>query len=183
MKTLFERSVAGRCCTVLPACDTEYKAPKAQREKKLHLPELSETDISRHYTELAKQTFGVNDGFYPLGSCTMKYNPKINERLSRLDGFVNVHPLQPVETVQGSLLLMYELQGMLQRVSGMDACTLTPAAGYHEEYKPRCTCACHSFIGGLWITALNVMHYLFKVKYVCCYDMYATHGDKLAYAA
>ena len=79
-------------------------------------------------------------------------------------------------------------EGMIKKVTPSElkwgvTITLTDAAGYHEEYKPRCTCACHSFIGGLWITALNVMHYLFKVKYVCCYDMYATHGDKLAYAA
>ncbi len=95
-------------------------------------------------------------------------------------------PYQTEYTIQVSNTDTYE--GMIKKVTVTDlrqgvTVTVTPAAGYHEEYKPRCTCVCHSFIGGLWITALNVMHYLFKVKYVCCYDMYATHGDRLSYAA
>lgn len=95
-------------------------------------------------------------------------------------------PYQTEYTIEASYTDTDE--GIIKKVTVSDlkqgvTITLTPAAGYHEEYKPRCTCVCHSFIGGLWITALNVMHYLFKVKYVCCYDMYATHGDKLAYAA
>ena len=95
-------------------------------------------------------------------------------------------PYQTEYTIEASYTDTDE--GIIKKVTVSDlkqgvTITLTPAAGYHEEYKPRCTCVCHSFIGGLWITALNVMHYLFKVKYVCCYDMYATHGDRLSYAA
>ncbi|MCR4951066.1 MAG: aminomethyl-transferring glycine dehydrogenase subunit GcvPB [Solobacterium sp.] len=131
MKTLFERSVAGRCCTVLPTCDVEYKAPAVQREKKLHLPELSETDISRHYTELAKQTFGVNDGFYPLGSCTMKYNPKINEVTAALPGFAEIHPLQ--DHAEGCLKVLKTAEEYLCEITGMDAMTFQPAAGAHGE--------------------------------------------------
>ncbi len=119
-----------------PKCDVpETDLPTGLIREELPMPELSEADVVRHYTNLSELNYSLDNGFYPLGSCTMKYNPKIDEKLSRLDGFVNVHPLQPVETVQGSLLLMYELQDMLQRVSGMDACTLTPAAGAHGEFS------------------------------------------------
>lgn len=85
---IFEKSRPGRGCDLLPECDVEVTLPqeKDKREKKLHLPELSEIELSRHYTELAKKSHGVNDGFYPLGSCTMKYNPKINEDMAALPG-------------------------------------------------------------------------------------------------
>ncbi len=131
MKLLFERSVAGRGCAVLPECDVPAVLPAETREKPLHLPELSETDISRHYTELAKQTFGVNDGFYPLGSCTMKYNPKINEVTASLPGFTNVHPSQT--DAQGCLEVLYSIEKDLCAITGMDAMTLQPAAGAHGE--------------------------------------------------
>ena len=90
---IFEKSRPGRGCDLLPECDVEVTLPqeKDKREKKLHLPELSEIELSRHYTELAKKSHGVNDGFYPLGSCTMKYNPKINEDMAALPGFTEIH--------------------------------------------------------------------------------------------
>ena len=131
MKTLFDRSVAGRHCSILPPCDVDVQTPSETRQKALHLPELSETDISRHYTELAKQTFGVNDGFYPLGSCTMKYNPKINERAAALDGFANIHPTQ--NHAQGCLRLLHTAEQYLCEITGMNAMTFQPAAGAHGE--------------------------------------------------
>ncbi len=102
-------------------------------DEELNLPEVSEVDIIRHYTNLSNKNFGVDTGFYPLGSCTMKYNPKINEDMANLDGFKNIHPLQPEETVQGALKLMYELDKALCEISGMDKMTLQPAAGAHGE--------------------------------------------------
>ena len=131
MKTLFEKSVPGRSCTILPECDVPAVMPSVQREKPLRLPELSETDISRHYTELAKQTFGVNDGFYPLGSCTMKYNPKINETAASLPGFTEIHPAQ--DGADGCLELLAETEKYLCEITGMNAMTFQPAAGAHGE--------------------------------------------------
>ena len=94
---IFEKSRPGRGCSMLPACDVEEtRLPQEdQRQKALHLPEIAEGDLSRHYSELARKSHGVNDGFYPLGSCTMKYNPKINEAAASLPGFTGIHPLQP----------------------------------------------------------------------------------------
>ena len=91
-------------------------------------------DLSRHYTELAKQTHGVNDGFYPLGSCTMKYNPRVNEEAAAQPGFTQLHPLQPVETVQGALEVIHTAEKMLCEITGMDGMTFQPAAGAHGEY-------------------------------------------------
>ena len=91
-------------------------------------------DLSRHYTELAKQTHGVNDGFYPLGSCTMKYNPRVNEEAAAQPGFTQLHPLQPVETVQGALEVIHTAETMLCEITGMDSMTFQPAAGAHGEY-------------------------------------------------
>ena len=106
MKLIFEKSVPGRHCSLLPACDVpEVKLPASlQREVKPALPEMSETDISRHYTELCQQVHGVNCGFYPLGSCTMKYNPRIDEEVAALEGFTAVHPLSPAADQQLSLI-------------------------------------------------------------------------------
>ena len=135
MKLVFERGKEGQGCTILPACDVPVvtlDVPK--REKKLHLPHVSENELSRHYTELGKQVHGVNDGFYPLGSCTMKYNPKVNEAAASLPGFTNIHPLQPASTVQGCLEVLKETQEMLCEITGMDAMTLQPAAGAHGEF-------------------------------------------------
>ncbi len=136
MKLLFERSVAGRKQTLFPELDVpEVKYDEALlRREAPRLPQMAEVDLGRHYTELAKQTHGVNDGFYPLGSCTMKYNPRVNEQVAALPGFTDIHPLQPTATVQGCLRAMRELEGMLQEICGMDAMTLQPAAGAHGEY-------------------------------------------------
>lgn len=135
MKLIFERSVPGRRCTILPACDVPVVTLGDQeRTTPLHLPEVSEHDISRHYTELAKETHGVNDGFYPLGSCTMKYNPKINEVIAALPGFSGVHPLQPGETVQGCLEALHLAEQVFGEITGMDAMSFQPAAGAHGEF-------------------------------------------------
>ena len=136
MKLLFERSRAGRHCDILPECDTpacKYDSALLRSDAP-KLPELSETEISRHYIELAKQTYGVNDGFYPLGSCTMKYNPKVNEEAAALPGFTGIHPLQSESSAQGALEVLYETEKLLCEITGMDAATLQPAAGAHGEY-------------------------------------------------
>ena len=135
MQLLFERSHTGRKCTILPACDVAVELPDASlcRAQAPHLPSLSENEISRHYTELAKQTHGVNDGFYPLGSCTMKYNPKVNDEIASLPGFAAIHPLQPQSTAQGCLEVMDLARKYLCEITGMDDMTFQPAAGAHGE--------------------------------------------------
>lgn len=135
MKLLFERSHPGRRCTILPACDvpTCEIDPALCREQAPHLPQMSENELSRHYTELAKQTYGVNDGFYPLGSCTMKYNPKVNDQIAALPGFASIHPLQPEETVQGCLEALDLAAQYLCEITGMNDMTFQPAAGAHGE--------------------------------------------------
>ena len=135
MKLVFERSRAGRGTQYLPECDVPVCLPEAAtREKPLRLPELPETEVDRHYTELAKQTHGVNDGFYPLGSCTMKYNPHVNEKIASLPGFTKIHPLQDKETAAGCLEAEAMLEQFLCEITGMDAVTLQPAAGAHGEF-------------------------------------------------
>ncbi len=104
------------------------------RTEEAELPELSELDIMRHYTALSRRNHGVDSGFYPLGSCTMKYNPKVNENVARFPGFANIHPLQDEKTVQGALGLMYDLQQHLIKITGMAEVTLQPAAGAHGEW-------------------------------------------------
>ena len=99
----------------------------------LPLPEVAENDVIRHFTKLSQLNHGIDIGFYPLGSCTMKYNPKVNEEAARLHGFSQIHPLQPVDTVQGAMHLMYELQEFLKEISGFGGVTLQPAAGAHGE--------------------------------------------------
>lgn len=133
---VFEKSRAGRGMSMLPACDVEIKKPgeKDARKKELHLPQMSENDLSRHYTELAKKSHGVNDGFYPLGSCTMKYNPKINEDMAALPGFTQIHPLQPEHSVQGCLEVLKKSEEYLCEITGMDGMTFQPAAGAHGEF-------------------------------------------------
>lgn len=138
-KLIFELSRPGRKAYNLPENDVEDIAidelipAEYLNNDELNLPEVSEVDIIRHYTNLSNKNFGVDTGFYPLGSCTMKYNPKINEDMANLDGFKNLHPYQPEETVQGALKLMYELDKALCEVAGMDKMTLQPAAGAHGE--------------------------------------------------
>ena len=136
MKLIFEKSVPGRRCTILPACDVESVSLPAslRREMRPLLPEMSETDISRHYTELCKQVHGVNCGFYPLGSCTMKYNPRIDEEMAALPGFANVHPLSPVEDLDGMQQVLDTAAQYLCEITGMDGMTFQPAAGAHGEF-------------------------------------------------
>ncbi|MET1014481.1 MAG: aminomethyl-transferring glycine dehydrogenase subunit GcvPB [Paenisporosarcina sp.] len=119
----------------IPEVDLASLLPEGLlREEPAELPEVSELDIMRHYTALSKRNHGVDSGFYPLGSCTMKYNPKINESVARFPGFANIHPLQDEETVQGAMELMYDLQEHLIEITGMDDLTLQPAAGAHGEW-------------------------------------------------
>lgn len=136
MKLIFEKSVPGRRCTILPACDVERVSLPAplRRETKPLLPEMSETDISRHYTELCKQVHGVNCGFYPLGSCTMKYNPRIDEEMAALPGFADVHPLSPAEDLEGMQQVLDTAAQYLCEITGMHDMTFQPAAGAHGEF-------------------------------------------------
>lgn len=132
---LFEKSREGRGCAILPECDVPVVLPQEKdvRKQPLHMPALSEPELSRHYTELAHKTRGVNDGFYPLGSCTMKYNPRVNEQIAALEGFNQIHPLQPQDTVQGCMEVMALAEKYLCEITGMDHMTLQPAAGAHGE--------------------------------------------------
>lgn len=113
--------------------DLSFIDKKFLRETSLNLPQLSELETLRHYKELSDKNFCIEKGFYPLGSCTMKYNPKVNELLAGLEGFTNIHPLQDDEDSQGALELMYKLQCALKEITGMDAISLQPAAGAHGE--------------------------------------------------
>ncbi|MEK5381336.1 aminomethyl-transferring glycine dehydrogenase subunit GcvPB [Niallia sp. FSL W8-0635] len=137
---IFENSTPGRIGYSLPEMDIP-EVDLAQllpndyiREENPELPEVSELDIMRHYTALSKRNHGLDSGFYPLGSCTMKYNPKINENVARFNGFAHIHPLQEESSVQGALELMYDLQQHLVEITGMDEVTLQPAAGAHGEW-------------------------------------------------
>jgi len=134
--TLFDLSSPGRTGVTFPASDVpHYDLPDAALLRDdLPMPELAEVDVMRHYMRLSNYNYSVDGGFYPLGSCTMKYNPKINEDTCRLPGFLYTHPLQPIETVQGNLALMYEMQTWLQEIGGFAAVTLQPAAGAQGEF-------------------------------------------------
>ena len=136
MKLIFERSVEGRGLSLLPALDVPEVAPSKEhkREQKMKLPQVSEIEISRHYKQLQDQTFGINNGFYPLGSCTMKYNPKVNEDVANMPEFARIHPLQRSETVQGCLEVMDLAKKYLSEVTGMDDFSFQPAAGAHGEF-------------------------------------------------
>jgi glycine dehydrogenase subunit 2 len=137
---IFELSKPGRVGYSIPDLDVpetdlETLIPSDYlRAEEAELPEVSELQIVRHYTALSKRNHGVDSGFYPLGSCTMKYNPKINEDVARYPGFANIHPLQEEETVQGAMEMMYRLQTSLAEITGMDEVTLQPAAGAHGEW-------------------------------------------------
>ena len=135
MKLLFEKSCEGRYLSLLPPCDVPaVDLPEAlKREKAPALPQLSESDLSRHYSALARRAHGVNDGFYPLGSCTMKYNPRINEEMASLPSFAGVHPLQPEATAQGAMEVLWYAEKYLCEITGMDRMTFQPAAGAHGE--------------------------------------------------
>ena len=136
MKLIFEKSVPGRGCSILPACDVEEFSltEGLARETAPALPEMAETDISRHYTELCKRVHGVNCGFYPLGSCTMKYNPRIDEEMAALPGFTGIHPLAPAGTTEGCRQVLDTARQYLCEISGMDDMTFQPAAGAHGEF-------------------------------------------------
>jgi glycine dehydrogenase subunit 2 len=137
---IFELSKPGRVGYSIPDLDVpevnvESIIPSDYlRAEEPELPEVSELQIVRHYTALSNRNHGVDSGFYPLGSCTMKYNPKINEDVARFPGFANIHPLQDEETVQGAMEMMYRLQTSLAEITGMDEVTLQPAAGAHGEW-------------------------------------------------
>jgi glycine dehydrogenase subunit 2 len=138
MELIFEKSRPGRSATSIPQCDVPEVAIEKMIDRSLlredvDLPEVAEVDLIRHYTQLSKRNFGVDVGFYPLGSCTMKYNPKINEDIARLPGLTSLHPYAPVEFSQGSLKLMYELRQYLSEIFGMADFALQPAAGAHGE--------------------------------------------------
>ena len=136
MKLSFERSVAGRRGSAIPKSAVPQAAlsDALLRKTPLRLPELSETDVSRHYSELEQQVYGVNDGFYPLGSCTMKYNPAVNEQAASLEGFREIHPLQPAHTAQGAIETLVRAKELLCELVGMDDMTFQPAAGAHGEF-------------------------------------------------
>jgi glycine dehydrogenase subunit 2 len=137
---IFELSKPGRVGYSLPELDVpetdiqELLNEDYMRQEEPELPEVSELQIMRHYTALSKRNHGVDSGFYPLGSCTMKYNPKINEDVARYAGFAHIHPLQPEETVQGAMEMLYDLQTTLAEITGMDEVTLQPAAGAQGEW-------------------------------------------------
>lgn len=134
---IFEQSKAGRVAYSLPALDvptTDELPNQYLRTEAAELPEVSELDLIRHYTELSRRNYGVDNGFYPLGSCTMKYNPKVHEDIAKMAGFAKIHPYQAEETVQGALQLLYELQRDLAEITGMDGVTLQSAAGAQGEW-------------------------------------------------
>ncbi len=135
-KTIFEKSSSGRRAFTLPPndCPTEGLERLITRRERIGLPEIGEQDLVRHYVELAGKNYHIDKGMYPLGSCTMKYNPVINEELARLVGFTGLHPDQDAGDVQGALELMYRLERALSEICGMSAFTLQPAAGAHGEF-------------------------------------------------
>ena len=136
MKLIFEKSVPGHRSCLLPALDVPaVELPEnMKRAEKPALPELSETEVSRHYTQLVQQVHGVNCGFYPLGSCTMKYNPRIDEEMAALDGFTHIHPLAPEKDTEGCRKVLETAKTLLCEITGMDDMTFEPAAGAHGEF-------------------------------------------------
>jgi len=136
---IFERGGKGRKGYSLPRWDVAESEAKnlipshLLREDLEGFPQLSEVDVVRHFTRLSQWNYGVDSGFYPLGSCTMKYNPKVNEEIARMSGFANLHPYTPEDLTQGALRLMYELGDFLAEITGMDEVSLQPAAGAHGE--------------------------------------------------
>src|SRR5471030_1095336 len=136
---LFEISHPGRRCHRLPACDVPARDAKsllpagAISEALPPLPEVGEIDLIRHFVNLSKRNMSIDTNFYPLGSCTMKYNPKRHERLAGLPGMANLHPLQSDASCQGMLALLFTMQNILAEIAGLDAVSLQPAAGAHGE--------------------------------------------------
>jgi glycine dehydrogenase subunit 2 len=136
---IFEKGAPGRRAVTMPSMDVptepleDLVPAELLRQEPAPLPEVSEIEVVRHYTHLSQRNFGVDTGFYPLGSCTMKYNPKLNEDMAGLPGFAHIHPLQPDDTVQGAIQLVYELEQYLAEIAGMARVTLQPSAGAHGE--------------------------------------------------
>jgi len=136
---IFEQGGEGRIGYSLPEWDVEkikveqFVPPHLLRKELEGFPQLSEVEVVRHFTRLSQWNYGVESGFYPLGSCTMKYNPRVNEEVAKMNGFIHIHPYQPESLTQGILKLMYELAGLLAEITGMDHATLQPAAGAHGE--------------------------------------------------
>lgn len=136
---IFEKGARGRRAASMPSMDVPTESlddmipAQLLRTEPAPLPEVSEIEVVRHYTHLSQRNFGVDTGFYPLGSCTMKYNPKLNEDMAALPGFAHIHPLQPAHTVQGAIQLIYEIEQYLAEISGMTRVTLQPSAGAHGE--------------------------------------------------
>ncbi|MBI4770524.1 MAG: aminomethyl-transferring glycine dehydrogenase subunit GcvPB, partial [Chloroflexi bacterium] len=133
---IYDLSSPGRCGVTTPASDVPLQPglPAALLRPDLDLPEVAEIDVIRHFTRLSQLNYGIDRGFYPLGSCTMKYNPRVNEEAARLPGFALSHPLQDPETAQGSLALMYQLQEWLKEIGGFAGVSLQPAAGAQGEF-------------------------------------------------
>ncbi|HEU5318941.1 MAG TPA: aminomethyl-transferring glycine dehydrogenase subunit GcvPB [Chloroflexota bacterium] len=136
---IFEKSVPGRRAGVLPPLDVPAKPleeliPTAEQRTSLRLPEVSELDVVRHFTRLSKRNFSVDGEFYPLGSCTMKYNPRVDENVASMPGFRQLHPLQPEETAQGALRVLYELERLLGEITGLPGVSAQPVAGAHGEF-------------------------------------------------
>lgn len=136
---IFEKGAPGRRAATMTSMDVPTEPleslvpPALLREVPAPLPEVSEIEVVRHYTHLSQRNFGIDTGFYPLGSCTMKYNPKLNEDIAALPGFAHIHPLQPESSVQGAIQLVYELERYLAEIAGMARVTLQPSAGAHGE--------------------------------------------------
>ena len=131
---IFEKSVAGHCGVDLPPLDVpRAKIDESLLGAPLTLSELGQRDVMMHYTHLSQRNFSVDGNFYPLGSCTMKHNPRINEWAAALPGFAQLHPLQDDQQIQGALRLLYETRCFLQEISGFDEVSLQPAAGAHRK--------------------------------------------------
>ena len=130
-RLLMDRSSPGRIGTTLPPLDVpEQKLPAdSMLRDELDLPEVSESELVRYFSQLSQFNFSIDHNFYPLGSCTMKYNPKLHDEVASLPGLAQIHPLQPVSTVQGALKLMHELQESLMEITGMAGVSLAPMAG------------------------------------------------------
>jgi glycine dehydrogenase subunit 2 len=136
MSLIFEKSIENHRCTILPKTDiADYKIDDSYlRKTEVKLPEIAEVDLVRHYTNLSKKTFGVDNGFYPLGSCTMKYNPKVNDSCAALRGFSEISPNSDEEDVQGALEVIWESDRALCEITGMDKMVFQPGAGAHAEF-------------------------------------------------
>ena len=134
-KLLMDRSAPGRIGTTLPSLDVPASElpDRSLLRDELDMPEVSEGEIVRYFAQISQMNFSIDHNFYPLGSCTMKYNPKLNDEIASLPGFTEVHPLQSAETAQGAIRLLWELQELLNEITGMAGCSLAPMAGADGE--------------------------------------------------